>query len=71
MNDKQKLGKKLFELRKQAGLIQYELSRKTGIAPTTIKQIESGVNNCLLTTLVKLADFFDVSLDELCGRDSL
>jgi transcriptional regulator with XRE-family HTH domain len=57
---------KLKELRELAGLTQQELAIKSGLAVSSIAQIEQGMNhNPRMNTLKALALGLGVSLDEL------
>ena len=51
--------------RKQAGISQEELARQTGISLTLIRDIERKAANPTLSSLVKIADAFDMSIAEL------
>ncbi|QFG46669.1 helix-turn-helix transcriptional regulator [Lapidilactobacillus dextrinicus] len=43
----------------------YGLSRKTGLPTATIYQLEKGISKDVkLSTLIKIADALDISLDE-------
>ena len=55
--------------RKQAGLTQEELAARFGSRKTLISNYEIGRNTPDIYTLVKLADIFDITLDELVGRE--
>ena len=66
---KKRLGASVRDLRLRESLSQTALASKAGMRRTTIFCIERGLVDCHLSTLLKLADFFEVSLDELCGRD--
>ena len=62
-------GEEIKRIRKEAGYTQFEVSKATGIPQNTISWIEAdkgiaNINQCLL-----LADFYDISIDELIGRD--
>jgi SOS-response transcriptional repressor LexA len=46
-----------------------ELSKKTGIALTTINGLKRGAGNPTLSTLYQLAEFFDVSIGQLTERN--
>lgn len=60
------LTEKLDLLMKEIGINRAELSRKSGIPYTTIVNFyEKGTDNVKLSTLKKLADFFNCSLDYL------
>ena len=63
------LAKRMKEFRNQKGWSQQKLAEKTGLSFNTITKIEQGVGDSpTLKTLLKLADAFDVTLDELVGR---
>jgi len=50
-------------------LTQQKLAEKTGLSFNTITKIEQGIGNSpTLTTLIKLTDALDISIDELVGR---
>jgi len=60
------LAKNLQKLRKENGLTQEELAKKSGVAYTTLVKLEQGILvNPTLKTLQKLADTFDVTIDYL------
>ena len=63
------IGGKLKELRKQSGLTQEELSLKLGISRVNYTRYEIGQVRPDYETLVKIADFYDVSLDEIFDRE--
>ena len=58
-------GKKLRELRLEKGLSQQKLGKELGFCNQTISFWESGSREPDLDTLVKIAHFFGVSIDEL------
>jgi len=63
------LAKNLKRLRKQKKLSQERLARLVDISYNTISKIEAGkAKNPTFETLSKLADVFEVSIDELVGR---
>lgn len=62
---------KLYELRKNLNLSQEELASKLGIGQTSISGYELGKNEPDISTLIKIADFFKVSLDTLVERNYL
>lgn len=59
----------LRELREEAGLTQKQFAEKINSMQRNISNWEKGINQPDLQTLIAIADFFQVSLDELCGRD--
>lgn len=63
------LAKNLKKLRQQKKLSQEKLARLTDISYNTISKIEAGkAKNPTFETLSRLADIFEVSIDELVGR---
>lgn len=64
------LGKRIKEERLNRGLTQAKLAEAADISTTYMGQIERGEKSLTLGTLVKLANYFNVSLDSLV-RDSL
>ncbi|UKI51960.1 MAG: helix-turn-helix domain-containing protein [Clostridium sp.] len=68
--------KKILKLRKisgfsekQAGLTQEELAARFGSRKTLISNYEIGRNTPDIETLWELADIFDITIDELVGRE--
>lgn len=55
--------------RKQAGLTQEELAARFGSRKTLISNYEIGRNTPDIETLWELADIFDITIDELVGRE--
>lgn len=63
------LDQRLKSLRKKAGWSQQKLAEKAGLSFNVITKIEQGVaKRPTIQTMVKLADAFGVSLDEVVGR---
>ena len=60
---------RLKELRLKKGLTQTELGEKVGVKQNTFTNWENGKREPNFETLLKLADFFGVSLDWLFGRE--
>lgn len=58
----------LAAIRKQKGISQVELAKHLGVVRSTICQYEKEKNEPDLKMLVKIADYFDISVDELLGR---
>ena len=58
----------LKELRKERNFTQKEVANSCNLTPTCICQLESGSRSPTGTTLIALADFFQVSVDYLLGR---
>lgn len=56
---------KLRELRKKSGITMKELGAEIGVAESTISQYETGKRQPDYETLLKLGEFFGVSVDYL------
>lgn len=63
------IAERLKFLRKEKNLTQTELGEKVGIKRNTYSDWENGKTEPSLEKLIVLADFFEVSLDWLVGRD--
>ncbi len=59
---------RIKELREDRDMRQIDLAKATGIDQRTISNYETGRSNPDSYALIKLADFFDVSIDYLVGR---
>ncbi|MGN0752211.1 MAG: helix-turn-helix domain-containing protein [Christensenellales bacterium] len=55
--------------RKANNLTQEELSKQLGGSKNLVSNYENGISTPDIFTLVKLADIFDITLDELVGRE--
>lgn len=62
------LGDKIKDLRKSMNLTQEQLCQKIGIAQSTLGMIESNKREAGKKTLLKLADFFGVTVDFLLSK---
>ena len=58
----------LKELRKSKNLSQNDIGKQLGITPQQYQLYESGKREILFHLAVKLAEFYDVSLDYIAGR---
>ena len=58
----------LRTLRKNRGYTQVALQMKTGIEQALLSKFESGERTPPTETLVRLADFYDVSIDYILCR---
>lgn len=62
------LGKKLKDLRMAANLTQDSLAEKMQISRVNYTRYETGKVRPSYETIIKLADFYDISLDEMFDR---
>lgn len=56
---------RIKQLMKERDMTAYTLSKKTGISQAAIGQWMNGKNGASVTSLQKLADCFDVPINEL------
>lgn len=63
--EQKKIGLFIRKLRKEKGLTQERLAEKLGVTNRSISRWENGVNMPDLDLLIELADYFDVSIDDL------
>ncbi|MBQ9942549.1 MAG: helix-turn-helix transcriptional regulator [Christensenellaceae bacterium] len=59
---------RLRELRKEKGISQLKLALDLNINQNTISRYESGLREADYQTLIKIADYFNVSIDYLLRR---
>lgn len=59
---------RLLELRQKLNMTQEEASQKSGIGYRSYRRYESGEREPTMSALIKLADFYGVSIDYLVGR---
>ena len=64
-------GEKLKELRLEKGLSQRKLGEILGVCNQTVSFWETGSREPDLDSIVNIADFFEVSIDYLCGRNEI
>lgn len=65
------LTNRIKDLREDRDMRQSDLAAATGIDQRTISNYETGKTSPDAYALIKLADFFDVSIDYLVGRTSV
>ena len=58
----------LLRLRKEKGLTQPEVAKGAGLSLRGYQNYERGLREPSLSALIGLADFYDISLDELVCR---
>lgn len=59
---------RIIELKKTRSLLQKDIANAAGITTRNYQRYEKGEQQPTLPVLLKLADFFNVSLDYLVGR---
>ena len=59
---------KLRELRKEKGISQLKLAMDLSMNQNTISRYETGEREADYKTLIKIADYFNVSIDYLLER---
>ena len=59
---------RLKQCRQAKGLRQQDVAEQLGIIYRTYRRYESGETEPTISIALQLADFFQVSLDELAGR---
>ena len=60
---------KIAELRKERGLSQRKLAQEIGTSQANLSRWEQGLNEPSIIECWKLADYFEISIDILCGRN--
>ena len=66
----QKVGKRVYNLRKEYNMTQLDLAIKSDIDERQIQRLENGHTSPTLKTLYKIANAFNISLAELVDFDS-
>lgn len=69
MKDMQTIGKRLAEIRKNRNFKQTDLAEKLNVSQQVISNIERGVTAPDIEQLKKFADIYNISLDDLVGRE--
>lgn len=59
---------KIAELRKSANLSQRQLANELQTSQANLSRWEQGLNEPSIMECWRIADYFDVSIDLLCGR---
>ncbi len=68
MREEVSFGRKLYTLRTQKNIGQKEFANYLHVSISTISNYENDVHEPDLPTLVKIADYFNVSIDYLLNR---
>ena len=59
---------KIAELRKERKLSQRQLAKELETSQANVSRLEQGLNEPSIMECWKIADYFDVSIDVVCGR---
>lgn len=59
---------RLQELQKQSGILKKDIAQAVGLSIMGYYRYERGEREPSMSTLIALADYFDVSIDYLVGR---
>ena len=65
----QTVGKRLAEIRKSNKIKQIELAEMLNVSQQVITKIETGFTTPDIEQLKKIADIYNISLDQLVGRE--
>lgn len=63
------IGEKLRQLRLEKGNTQLDLAKAVDVSVKTVKNWESDINDPDLSHTIAIADYYDITIDELVGRD--
>ena len=63
MNERERIGKRIAELRHKAGISQEKLAELSGVGYSHIARIEMGRYSVGIDTLAKIAQVFKMRLD--------
>ena len=63
------IGEKLRQLRSEEGNTQLDLAKAVDVSVKTVKNWESDINDPDLIHAIAIADYYDITMDELVGRD--
>ena len=62
---------RLQELKRRKGVMQKDVAASVGVPLRTYQRYERGENEPQLSTLIRIADFYGVTLDYLAGRSDV
>lgn len=60
--------KRLKSLREKEGITQRQMAKHIGMSAGTIANLENGYSKPSFDVLIDIADYFEMSLDDLVGR---
>ncbi|MDE6201453.1 MAG: helix-turn-helix domain-containing protein [Clostridiales bacterium] len=64
-----KFGARLRELREEKGISMIELARAIGVSDAAVCKWENGIAEPKLSYIIRLAEYFDCSIDYISGSD--
>ena len=64
-----KFSEHLIHLREKRGVLQKDIAKALGISLHAYQRFEYGEQEPRMSVLIALADFYDLSLDKLVGRE--
>ncbi len=59
---------RIIEIKLNKNLLQKDIANAIGVSPRNYQRYEKGEQQPTLPIVIKLADYFDVSIDYLVGR---
>ena len=62
---------RLKDIRKKKNITQEEMAKEVGVTPAYICRVEKGTRNISLSLATDIADYLEVSLDEIAGREKI
>lgn len=68
--DKETFGQRLTRLRKQKGMTQEDVGSRLNITGQAVSKWENDISTPDITMLCSISELFDISLDELLGKES-
>lgn len=68
---KETFGQRFQRLRKKLGLTQEDIANKVNVTPQAISKWENDISSPDISLLNELANIFNVTLDELLGRETI
>lgn len=69
LSDLDRFQKRLVDLRRQCDLEQGDLAKKFGVSVQTIEHWETGYSQPSILMLMRLSDYYQISLDDLLGLE--
>ena len=67
---KESFGNRLSKLRKEKGLTQNDIADKVGVTSQAVSKWENDQATPDIDILIKLSEIFEISLDELLGKET-